>query len=58
MDIVLFLQPTAAKCLRDKLSGIYRFAREQDWHVQVENATNPSHVRELINMWQPRLVVL
>ena len=53
MNIVLFLQPTATKSLRDKLRGIYRFAREQDWHVQVENASNPSHMRELINMWQP-----
>lgn len=54
MNIVLFFQSTYQKSWRDKLAGVYRYARKADWQVQViaeESGFIP--VRKLLALWRP-----
>lgn len=54
IPIVLFFQSTTSKSWRDKLSGVYRFAQEVGWQVQVVNShDSPSEVRAALDLWQP-----
>lgn len=54
MDTVLFFQSTLNKSWRDKLSGVYRFARERSWFVQVVSRfSSPSEIRRALKEWQP-----
>ena len=54
MDIILFFQSAQDKSWRDKLAGVYRFAREQDWLVQVVNRdVQPMNIRRLMAQWKP-----
>ena len=54
MDIILFFQSAQDKSWRDKLSGVYRFAREKDWLVQVVNHDVQSlNIRRLMAQWKP-----
>lgn len=54
MDIVLFFQSTAQKSWRMKLAGVHRFARGQNWFVQVvDRLSSPSRVRGMIDEWRP-----
>lgn len=51
--ILFFISSTRHSC-RDRLEGIYRFARRHDWHVQVvERAFHAVRVRELLDFWRP-----
>lgn len=53
-NIVLFFQSTVGKSWRDKLSGVYRYAREANWQIQVVNADAPfKKLRNAISLWEP-----
>lgn len=53
-NVVLFFQSTTSKSWRDKLSGVYRFAQEVGWQVQVVDSHNtPAEIRAMLNLWQP-----
>ncbi len=53
-SLVLFFQSTTQKSWRDKLTGVYRFAREAGWQVQVVEAnSSPAAVRTMLKIWQP-----
>lgn len=54
MNVVLFFQSTKRDSWRAKLAGAYRFAREQDWILQVipSNAT-PGDIRSALELWRP-----
>ena len=55
MDIVLLFQSTMNKSWRDKLSGVYRYARERRWFVQVVSRfSTPAEIRQSLREWQPR----
>ena len=52
--LVLFFQSTTQKSWRDKLTGVYRFAREAGWLVQVVDANIPQQgIRATLDLWQP-----
>ena len=54
MKTVLFFISSTRHSCRDRLEGIYRFARQHDWHVQVvERAFHAVQVREQIDFWSP-----
>ena len=54
MKTVLFFISSTRHSCRDRLEGIYRFARQHDWHVQVvERAFHTVRVRELLDFWRP-----
>ena len=54
MDVILFFQSARDKSWRDKLAGVYRFAREHDWLVQViDRDTPPRDIRRLLDKWKP-----
>ena len=54
MDVVLFFQSTLRKSWREKLAGVFRFARERGWLMQViERAETPQSIREAIATWRP-----
>jgi hypothetical protein len=54
MDIILFFQSAQDKSWRDKLSGVYRFARERSWFVQVVSRfSSPNEIRRALKEWQP-----
>ena len=54
IPIVLFFQSTTNKSWRDKLAGVYRFAQEAGWQVQVVNAHGKrSEITEALDLWRP-----
>ncbi len=54
MDIILLFQSSRNKSWRDKLSGIYRYAHERRWGVQVVNApVSARDIRQAIKEWDP-----
>ena len=54
MDIVLFFQSTVRKSWRQKLAGVYAFAREHDWFVQVvDKYATVDDVRRAFAEWHP-----
>jgi len=55
METVLLFQSTLNKSWRDKLSGIYRFAREKkEWFVQVVSRfATTSEIHRALKEWQP-----
>lgn len=54
IPIVLFFQATTSKSWRAKLSGVYRFAQEARWQVQVIDAGHtPVEIREALELWHP-----
>ncbi|HBO99351.1 MAG TPA: hypothetical protein DD637_05905 [Verrucomicrobia bacterium] len=54
MKIVLFFQSTSQKSWRLKLSGAYRFARENDWFIQVIDIySKPRDIRRALERWNP-----
>ena len=54
MDTVLFFQSTLNKSWRDKLAGVYRFARERRWFVQVVSRfATRAEIRRSLKEWQP-----
>ena len=54
MNVVLFFQSTTQKSWREKLSGVYRSARDHDWFVQViDRTSSPSDVRAALKSWRP-----
>ena len=54
MKIVLFFQSTQRKSWRQKLAGVYMFARERNWFVQVvERYAGARDIRQAINSWRP-----
>ena len=51
--ILFFISSTRHTC-RDRLEGIYRYARGHDWHVQVvERAFHKVDVRRQLDFWRP-----
>ena len=54
MEIVLFFQSTVRKSWRQKLAGVYAFAREHDWFVQVvDKYATVDDVRRAFAEWHP-----
>ena len=55
METILLFQSTLNKSWRDKLSGVYRFAREkQGWFVQViSRLASTTEIRRALKEWQP-----
>ncbi|MGN0832210.1 MAG: substrate-binding domain-containing protein [Kiritimatiellia bacterium] len=54
MEIVLFFQSTTKKSWRLKLGGVYRFARANDWFVQVvDGNAKPREIRRALTQWSP-----
>ena len=54
MDTILFFQSTLNKSWRDKLAGVYRFARERCWFVQVVSRfATCGEIRQSLKEWQP-----
>ena len=54
MEIVLFFQSTTRKSWRQKLAGVYAFAREHDWFVQVvDKYATVDDVRRAFAEWHP-----
>ena len=54
MKTILFIISSTRHTCRDRLEGIYRYARNRDWHVQVvERAFHKVRVRELLDFWNP-----
>ena len=54
MEIVLFFQSTQRKSWRQKLAGVYMFARERNWFVQVvERYDGTRDIRHAIDVWKP-----
>ena len=52
--VVLFFQSTTSKSWRDKLSGVYRFALEVGWQVQVINTHGKrQEITEALKLWHP-----
>lgn len=51
--ILFFISSTRHTC-RNRLEGIYRYARGHDWHVQVvERAFHKVDVRRQLDFWRP-----
>ena len=54
MEIILFFQSTERLSWRKKLSGVYRYAREHNWFVQVvERFATMSDIARAIAHWKP-----
>ena len=54
MNSILLFQSTTGKSWRDKLSGVYRFAREKKWFVQVVNRfSTPREILRALKEWRP-----
>ena len=54
MNIILFFQSTLRKSWREKLAGVFRFAQERDWLVQVvERTASPADIRAALETWCP-----
>lgn len=54
IPVVLFFQSTTAKSWRDKLAGVYRFAREAGWQVQVVSTHGKrGEIIEALDLWHP-----
>ena len=54
MNVVLFFQSTTRKSWRRKLSGVFRFAREHDWLIQVvDNTATPGEIMRDLRQWRP-----
>ena len=54
MEIILFFQSTIRKSWRQKLAGVYRFARERDWFIQVvDRRATAKEIRSSIREWSP-----
>lgn len=54
VPVVLFFQSTTRKSWRDKLAGVYRFAQEAGWQVQVvASDASAADVRATLALWQP-----
>lgn len=54
MKTVLFIISSTRHTCRDRLEGIYRYARSHDWHVQVvERAFHKVDVRRQLDFWRP-----
>ena len=54
MKTVLFFISSTRHTCRNRLEGIYRYAREHDWHVQVvERAFHKVDVRRQLDFWRP-----
>lgn len=52
--IVLLFQSKNTKSWRDKLAGVYRYARKAGWQVQVIDArASAQELRETLELWQP-----
>jgi len=51
---VLFFQSTVNKSWRDKLQGVYRYAREADWQIQIlPVGMNTTQLRQQFKLWKP-----
>ena len=54
MNVVLFFQSTIRKSWREKLAGVFRFARERGWLIQViERSATPGSIRAALRTWSP-----
>ncbi len=54
MDTILFFISSTRHTCGNRLEGIYRHARERDWHVQVvERAFHRVNVRHQLEFWKP-----
>ena len=54
MKTVLFFISSTRHTCRNRLEGIYRYARGHDWHVQVvERAFHKVDVRRQLDFWRP-----
>ena len=54
MKTVLFFISLMRNSFREQLEGVYRYARDHGWHVQVvENPMSRRQVREALAAWQP-----
>ena len=54
MKTALVIISSIRHTCKDRLEGIYRFAHEHDWHVQVvERAFHEVRVREQLDFWRP-----
>ena len=52
--IVLFFQSTTDKSWRDKLEGVYRYAKNVGWQIHVIEAPSTQQViRKALSIWQP-----
>ena len=52
--IVLFFQSTTDKSWRDKLEGVYRYAKTVGWQIHVVEATADRQViRKALSVWKP-----
>lgn len=53
-NVVLFFQSTVNKSWRDKLSGVYRYAKEADWQIQVLPVSmSTAQLRQQFTLWNP-----
>lgn len=53
-NVVLFFQSTVNKSWRDKLTGVYRYARKVDWQIQVlPISLSPTELRQQVKLWDP-----
>ena len=54
MDVILFFQSTTRKSWRQKLSGVYLFARENNWLIQViERYESGTDIQRALKHWNP-----
>lgn len=54
MDTILFFISSTRHTCGNRLEGIYRYARERDWHVQVvERAFHKVNVSRQLDFWKP-----
>lgn len=52
--IVLFFQSTTDKSWRDKLEGVYRYAKSVGWQIHVIEAdSSPTTIRQALKLWNP-----
>lgn len=59
MKAVLYFQASGKVSARQKLEGVYDFARTHDWDVQVvESGSTASKAAELVRFWEPNGVIV
>ena len=57
--VVLVFHSSARSSWNDMLSGIYRFAHQQDWNIQViEHEPSRKSIVELLGFWRPAGVIV
>lgn len=54
MKTFLFFISKARNCFSEQLEGIYRYARDLNWHVQIiERNQSRARVKEALSFWKP-----